>query len=342
MIACPLGIDTGKLVKDLRAREHGPRAERVALAAARRWAAVERGARAGLRAGDALRRAVGDAPLRGATRACAQREHELVPEWPADMPRPAPARAAASPRARARPPSTCRPASTGSSAVAGRERALSLPEALVEVSAPRRASRSGSRRTPPGTAARRRGTRRATGPARRSWPAKTFDALWQLVRRGQAAGRDRRELVRARAASRTCAQLDDKLTRARQHPVGARHGRLGRAGCCRSSRCATRASVAVHPPCSVRHLGLVRRLEALAGRARRRGRTRRRRRPAAASRATAGSCTRSCPPPPPRTRPPSWRAAPSTPTCAATAPARSACARAPAATTSRSSSCWRN
>ena len=84
MLACPLGIDTGKLVKELRARQHGPRAERIALAAARRWAAVERAARAGLRAG---------APLRGATRALRNViSSELVPDWPAEMPRPAPAR----------------------------------------------------------------------------------------------------------------------------------------------------------------------------------------------------------------------------------------------------------
>jgi D-lactate dehydrogenase len=50
-LACPVGIDTGKLVKDLRAKEASPRAERSALAAAKRWATVERAARAGLRVG---------------------------------------------------------------------------------------------------------------------------------------------------------------------------------------------------------------------------------------------------------------------------------------------------
>ena len=42
MLACPLGIDTGKFVKSLRARQHAARAERVALRLAERWAAVER------------------------------------------------------------------------------------------------------------------------------------------------------------------------------------------------------------------------------------------------------------------------------------------------------------
>ena len=49
MLACPLGIDTGKLVKELRARQHTAREERFALMLARRWAGVERGARAALR-----------------------------------------------------------------------------------------------------------------------------------------------------------------------------------------------------------------------------------------------------------------------------------------------------
>src|SRR3954470_16495224 len=52
-LACPLGIDTGKVVKDWRARERTPRAQRVALETARRFATVERGARAALRTGRA-------------------------------------------------------------------------------------------------------------------------------------------------------------------------------------------------------------------------------------------------------------------------------------------------
>ena len=40
--ACPVAIDTGKLVKELRLREHGDRAERVALELARRQKLVRR------------------------------------------------------------------------------------------------------------------------------------------------------------------------------------------------------------------------------------------------------------------------------------------------------------
>jgi D-lactate dehydrogenase len=55
-LACPLGIDTGELVRGLRGKHHNERAERLALAAARRWEAVERASRAALRLGGPLAR----------------------------------------------------------------------------------------------------------------------------------------------------------------------------------------------------------------------------------------------------------------------------------------------
>lgn len=55
-LACPVGIDTGRLVKELRHAEHGGRAEKRALAAARRWGAVEGASRVGLRFGGPLAR----------------------------------------------------------------------------------------------------------------------------------------------------------------------------------------------------------------------------------------------------------------------------------------------
>ena len=82
-IACPLAIDTGKLVKDFRHQERSRRAERRAARAAKRWAAVERLARTGLRVGGPLR----GAPLRaGARGARALFSDELIPDWPANMP----------------------------------------------------------------------------------------------------------------------------------------------------------------------------------------------------------------------------------------------------------------
>ncbi|MDX6601567.1 MAG: D-lactate dehydrogenase [Solirubrobacterales bacterium] len=55
-LACPVGIDTGQLVKELRKERHGERAEATALAAAKRWAVVEGASRAGLRLGGPLAR----------------------------------------------------------------------------------------------------------------------------------------------------------------------------------------------------------------------------------------------------------------------------------------------
>src|SRR5829696_2937466 len=87
-IACPLGIDTGKLVKDFREREHTPRAQRQAVKVAERFKQVERLARGGLRTGMAARpvmRAWSDV-----SRALVS--YELVPTWPRNMPPPAPAK----------------------------------------------------------------------------------------------------------------------------------------------------------------------------------------------------------------------------------------------------------
>jgi D-lactate dehydrogenase len=59
MVACPVAIDTGTLIKDLRRREHSPRAERVALELARRFRIAERAARTGLPAARPVAKALG-------------------------------------------------------------------------------------------------------------------------------------------------------------------------------------------------------------------------------------------------------------------------------------------
>ncbi|HET9184914.1 MAG TPA: FAD-binding and (Fe-S)-binding domain-containing protein [Solirubrobacterales bacterium] len=53
-LACPLGIDTGRMVKELRVAQHGERAEKAALATAKRWGAVEKFSRTALRFGGPL------------------------------------------------------------------------------------------------------------------------------------------------------------------------------------------------------------------------------------------------------------------------------------------------
>jgi D-lactate dehydrogenase len=76
------------MIKDFRHREHDDRAERSGLKAAKRWASIERAARAMLRGGTTLSRLVGDGPLSAVTKA--QRRFvsaELIPEWGPAMPR---------------------------------------------------------------------------------------------------------------------------------------------------------------------------------------------------------------------------------------------------------------
>jgi D-lactate dehydrogenase len=50
-LACPVGIDTGLFIKEMRRRRHTERAESLALATAKRWGTVEGASRAGLRLG---------------------------------------------------------------------------------------------------------------------------------------------------------------------------------------------------------------------------------------------------------------------------------------------------
>jgi D-lactate dehydrogenase len=117
-LACPLGIDTGKMVKEFRARQHTPRAAAAAQRVAARWAAVEQLSRMGLRA-PALGRA-------GSRAARALLTDELVPELPRDAPPPAPAL-----------PATTREgaAAVYMPACINRIFGPSLPDALVRVSA---------------------------------------------------------------------------------------------------------------------------------------------------------------------------------------------------------------
>ncbi|MCB0876123.1 MAG: (Fe-S)-binding protein, partial [Solirubrobacterales bacterium] len=87
---CPLGIDTGSLVKELRAAEQTEARERAALRAARRWDRVEAGARSGLAAGAAVAGAIGEDAVSGiAAAARSVVSSELLPGWQPPMPPPA-------------------------------------------------------------------------------------------------------------------------------------------------------------------------------------------------------------------------------------------------------------
>ncbi|MFC4495128.1 FAD-binding and (Fe-S)-binding domain-containing protein [Streptomyces ovatisporus] len=105
-LACPVGIDTGAMMKDFRHRRHSPREERNAARAARHFAKVERSARLALAAAGRLRRRVmprhGDrflASLTGAARKAVR--PDLVPEWLPQLPAAAAKRLPATDRASA-------------------------------------------------------------------------------------------------------------------------------------------------------------------------------------------------------------------------------------------------
>lgn len=87
-IPCPIGINTGALIKEFRARENGPVAEAVALRLAQHWKAVERASRAGLWGAHVFSSLFGVKPL-AALAGAARRvvSPDLLPAVPGPMPR---------------------------------------------------------------------------------------------------------------------------------------------------------------------------------------------------------------------------------------------------------------
>jgi D-lactate dehydrogenase len=92
-LSCPIGIDTGSLMKAFRHLEHTPRSELVALTFARHWGFVERLARAALRAGHLAERTAGR-PRFEALFVALRRlvSPELLPSWIEATPYPQAAR----------------------------------------------------------------------------------------------------------------------------------------------------------------------------------------------------------------------------------------------------------
>ncbi|MFE2307617.1 FAD-binding and (Fe-S)-binding domain-containing protein [Streptomyces sp. NPDC059411] len=86
-LACPVGIDTGALMKDFRHRRHSPREERTAALAAQRFRTVEAAARLAVAAADKITDTVGDRVLEAVT-GLARRavRPDLVPEWLPQIP----------------------------------------------------------------------------------------------------------------------------------------------------------------------------------------------------------------------------------------------------------------
>ncbi|MGW7435071.1 FAD-binding and (Fe-S)-binding domain-containing protein [Streptomyces sp. NPDC054849] len=86
-LACPVGIDTGALMKDFRHRRHSPREEAAAALAARRFATVEAAARLAVAAADKITHRIGDGFLTAVTGAARKAVRpDLVPQWLPRMP----------------------------------------------------------------------------------------------------------------------------------------------------------------------------------------------------------------------------------------------------------------
>ncbi|MET8937816.1 FAD-binding and (Fe-S)-binding domain-containing protein [Streptomyces rubiginosohelvolus] len=86
-LACPVGIDTGAMMRGFRHRRHTPREERIAALTAKNFRAVEASARLAVAAADTIGERVGDAPLQAVTRLARKAVRpDLVPEWLPQIP----------------------------------------------------------------------------------------------------------------------------------------------------------------------------------------------------------------------------------------------------------------
>ncbi len=86
--ACPVGIETGLLIKALRGRRSGPLTKRVATIVADHYGAVASGVRAGLATADLLHRVVGTKAMQGALDGMRSLSGGMLPKWSPALPRP--------------------------------------------------------------------------------------------------------------------------------------------------------------------------------------------------------------------------------------------------------------
>ncbi|MFI9024370.1 FAD-binding and (Fe-S)-binding domain-containing protein [Streptomyces sp. NPDC053560] len=81
-LACPVGIDTGAMMKDFRHRRHSPREEKTAALTAKRFKTVEASARLAVAAADRIGQRLGDRLLETVTDAARKAVRpDLVPRW---------------------------------------------------------------------------------------------------------------------------------------------------------------------------------------------------------------------------------------------------------------------
>jgi D-lactate dehydrogenase len=263
-IACPVQINTGALEKTFRRAESTPRRERAWLLIARHWATAEKAARTAVGAADLVQRTVGVRALTGLTAAARLVvSDDLLPAVPGPMPR----------AQLRRLPATTREGAAAAYFPAcinrifgrdpGRDRHPSLPQALVEVSA-----RAGKPLWIPGDVAGKccstPWSSKGYDRGHRWMAAATCDALWEWSGHGTLP-------VVIDAASCTNGLLDDVKNyldpdrRARLEQITL----LDSISWCDSllpaltiTRRVDRA--ALHPTCSMAHMGLTRTFERLA------------------------------------------------------------------------------
>ena len=86
-LACPVGIDTGAMMKDFRHQRHSPREERIAALTAKNFGAVETAARLAVAAADRITDRIGDRLLVSVTGLARKAVRpDLVPEWLPEIP----------------------------------------------------------------------------------------------------------------------------------------------------------------------------------------------------------------------------------------------------------------
>ncbi|MBL8314938.1 MAG: FAD-binding oxidoreductase [Rubrivivax sp.] len=86
--ACPVGIETGLLIKALRGRRAGPLARRVADTAAHHFEGLTTGVRLALAGADAIHHLVGTAPMRAVLDGLRKTSGGRLPKWSPALPRP--------------------------------------------------------------------------------------------------------------------------------------------------------------------------------------------------------------------------------------------------------------
>src|SRR5581483_9940499 len=84
--ACPVGIDTGQLVKRFRRMRHSGAAHRLAESLASNFTIAEYGVRAALTIGHLIEDTLGSASIRGLTKLLRTVLRDGVPVWTADVP----------------------------------------------------------------------------------------------------------------------------------------------------------------------------------------------------------------------------------------------------------------